>query len=398
MTDSSPASDLSNIDLSKVPAIVTWVGADGQPLEIHQIDQDPSRLVTFDIHVNAVSKCAFFKLRAWAELKALPNKKTPLYLHVHPDQICSLVCDGPSQVPADTRKKLGDATICLRFHLSRPADLVVPHVSLVPRRQKGNGDTIDALKLLAKATSLNVYLTHHTLSEALLRPLCDAVVQRSLKAPGWAPGLAGLYSGRGGKIQSIGASPPPPPTSPPSYDELAPSPPPPAFEKATRSDAGSATRFATGIASEIGAAQGGYSKKRRRDSTPNTSDVKDSESVESTCRRLVENMMAQYRQEERAYLDKELQKLKTEIMEQVDNRMSEIAEDLANTYRKDEVDEQIDQAEQRSDDLIDVRIEDRVTGIKVELEEFVEDQVGGAEDRVLQRLRTANLILDIGTG
>ena len=63
--------------------------------------------------------------------------------------------------------------------------------------------------------------------------------------------------------------------------------------------------------------------------------------------------------------------------------------------RKEDVDEQIEAVREYNEDRIDVKVEDRVDYVKLELEEYVEGQIAGAEERVMRRLRTASLSLDI---
>lgn len=123
----------------------------------------------------------------------------------------------------------------------------------------------------------------------------------------------------------------------------------------------------------------------------------------TTCKKMVDNMMAQFRQEERAYYSSQLQQMKasysedlqiikTEVMEYVDKRLSDLEDTL---YSEDDVDNQISQHVASFDDLVDVKIEDRVTGIRIELEDFVEGEVVAAEERVLRRVRDANWTVSI---
>lgn len=108
--------------------------------------------------------------------------------------------------------------------------------------------------------------------------------------------------------------------------------------------------------------------------------------------------MAQHRQEERAFFSSQVEQLKTffsaelgqlksEMLAHVDERLSDL-ESVVCTI--DNVDEHISQHVSSFEDLIEVKIEDHVTGIKIELEEFVDGEVAIAEDRVLRRIRDAS--------
>lgn len=395
-TSSAP----SVIELTAAPAVVVWPGPNGQ---VHQLCQNERDQVTFDIHFNAASETAFFKLRVPVKLKDFPHEKTPLFLYIHPDRVTSLVYDGPDKMPDDIRQKLGtDAIICLRFSLNKPADMVVPRASsLTPRRQRGHGDKLDCLRLLAQETSLSVYLTlQDSLSEVLFRSLCAAVTDGTLQALDGAADMSGLYSGTGGEVLQVGNPCPPPMESPPSYDELGASPPSASLKDGKIK--GSLpipymSPHTADIFSKLASAQASTSKKRRRGS-PSDAAGADSDpgahSMEATCRKLMQDMMYQFRQEERAYLRSELQQMKTEITEYVDSRLDRVVDNL-DVYSVDEVDERIEEVRQCNEDMVDVKVEDRVDYVKLELEEYVEDQIVGAEERLLGRLRTASLCLEI---
>lgn len=123
------------------------------------------------------------------------------------------------------------------------------------------------------------------------------------------------------------------------------------------------------------------------------------QNVEATCRKMVLDMMSQFRQEERAYFRSELQQVKTEITEYVDKRLGDLAQDLEglsnDVYSKEDVDEQIEAVREYNEDRIDVKVEDRVDYVKWELEDYVEGQIAGTEARVMGRLRNASLCLEI---
>lgn len=120
--------------------------------------------------------------------------------------------------------------------------------------------------------------------------------------------------------------------------------------------------------------------------------------VTATCKKVLEDMMSQYRQEERARFSSQLEQLKTSLSEDLRQLKSEMMEHVAQRLSDlegvlcsvDSVGEYISQHVSSFEDLIDVKIEDHVTGIKTELEEFVDSEIANAEDRVLQRVRDAS--------
>lgn len=90
----------------------------------------------------------------------------------------------------------------------------------------------------------------------------------------------------------------------------------------------------TAVFQKPGAAQASSSGKRRRGSpsdaggdleSPGTSGL----GMEATCRKIMQDMMSQFRQEgERACLRSELQQIKIEATEYVDRRLDRVADEL----------------------------------------------------------------------
>lgn len=119
----------------------------------------------------------------------------------------------------------------------------------------------------------------------------------------------------------------------------------------------------------------------------------------ATCKKMLDEMMAQHRAEERAHLTasleelrasvgSDLRQLKSEMMEHIDQRLGEL-EALISSSAED-VGEQVAAHITSVEDLIDVRVDDHVAGIRAELEDFVGGEVAGAEERVLRRVRDAS--------
>lgn len=125
--------------------------------------------------------------------------------------------------------------------------------------------------------------------------------------------------------------------------------------------------------------------------------------VAATCTTIVEGMMSRFRQEQQAHLESQLQAFKTSVSADIEQLRTDVMEhitarlnDFENSLPSDsDVDNQISQHVGSFEDLMDVKIDDCVTGIKVELEEFVDNEVVGIEDRVMQRIREASWTLNL---
>lgn len=199
-------------------ALVGWVStynADGESRHLSHVKSDTPRKVTLDIDFDPGSKAGLFKLRAAVDIK---NEMTTLFLYINPDRITSLVYVGSDSTKGTMPH--------VRFGLNRPADLVVPSESpLLLKRPNLDGETLTSLKFLAQETTLCVYMTHEDLKlQKMLRPLCVAVADQSLKPLDMKLELLGLYMGRGSKILKDADLCLPPP--PPSYNKVGERPAP----------------------------------------------------------------------------------------------------------------------------------------------------------------------------
>lgn len=154
--------------------------------------------------------------------------------------------------------------------------------------------------------------------------------------------------------------------------------------------------------------------------------------MEAICRKLLSEKMASQRLAEGAQqqqihlLRTELQAMETRIRDWVDERLRTHADDLKEEIRRtsvqqqnqlddavtvlreevelaraetqdtmdriDEVEEDLGKAKEDTEELIDGRVDERVEGLRAELEEYVGEQVAEAEDRVIDRLRSSVFI------
>lgn len=380
--------DLTN--MSGIPAVVEWTGIDAQPRFLFAHTKDPSRRVTFEVQYNAASRAALFKIRVPIGLKAAGYAKTPLSIYIHSNILTSLECDVPEAAPDVVRSSLGGPRR-FQFSLAQPADLIVPLVSLAPQN-KGHGDMLDSLKLLAQETRFSVYIPQKHLtdaSERFVRPLSEAIATQTIGFLQSAADLRGLYGGAGGKVLA-GAElcGPVLNTAPPSYDELAPAPPGP--EAASGKSGVFVCRSPTvaNISPGSTSKHSGSSKKRRRGSTSTASTASNppqiyEPDVVAICKKLIDEALSRDRQ----VFTQELRELKSTILEHVDQRLEEFEGKWCSI---DDVDEHVTRHVSSFEDLIEVKIEDHVAGIRMELEEFVDGQVANTQDRVLQRVRDAS--------
>ncbi|KAI0189036.1 hypothetical protein F4808DRAFT_47304 [Astrocystis sublimbata] len=356
ISSSATTTTSSDIDVTAQPATITWRSSDGE-------DQSLSNL-QLDLHYHARSSKAFCKLRAAVALKSHPRaRNTAIFLFLHPERVQSLVLDD-APCAAEARE-LGSETVGLQFSLSRCPALFVPKESLAPRNQ-ASGNLLDSLRAAAQQATFSIYAkipTRHLPRQRLVA-LCQAVSRNELKSIEAHSNDPSAYGGVGGRLlEGDGLVRPvraavsgdegrasiiePPAENPPSYDDLPPGPPP---------------------------ALPGPSKRRRL-SSPETDRLPrkqlDRKYIEDICAHMIENKLGHLRRD----VAKQLKDLENRVI--------------------DYVDEQLTLQQQRVTEDIGQQTEDEYYGLKVDIESYVRDEVGEAEDRILDRLSTASFSIQL---
>ncbi|KAL7933079.1 hypothetical protein V8C35DRAFT_304873 [Trichoderma chlorosporum] len=251
----------------KTPTCVAWGLADTTH---YLVDPDPQRgRLILESRFSHKSSSASFQLHCPVRVKGIESQSHIIGL-IHADSIASFSYDEKPEVPEIIRKKLNCRAIQLHFDLRRPLDLIASKAATEPvqPRKRLSGETFDSLRLLAKATAVDIYIPARDISQAKLSALHEVVARDALQPleSDIPTTLALLYSGRGGKIISLSS----PLDSlsngePPSYAQL--EPPPPDLE--TSSHSPSKFLLSAGAVSERN------HKKRRRMDDPGTSSETD---------------------------------------------------------------------------------------------------------------------------
>lgn len=331
-------------------AVVTW---EGQYAEI-------------DLHLqyDASTTTAFFKLRTSLVLKALSPNRTYLYLFIAPEAIKTLTLD-ESRLPdqssdsVDAARILGSTFNRLYFSLSRSADLIGPSfVGLTPKN-KSEGRVIDQLRSLAQATEFTVSISHQVISKSKLLSLCQQIKDVLLKSGPGQTDLSCLYEGKGGK--QIPAGRPEKLSTDPEHGHQPSGEAPPSYTVAAICPSGPAN------------------KKRRRDSPAVVELGTDLlQTMEKMCRKMVREQVSEQIQHLEARLTDKIERL---VEKHVERQGDQITDDIQQV--RDEVDE---------------KIEDEFYGLRVRLEEYVNDELKEAEERIVEHLQsTASVHLEFSS-
>ncbi|KUI70934.1 hypothetical protein VM1G_05861 [Cytospora mali] len=396
----APSSPLpTTINIRETPAVAEWTAqvVDGQDADAtthcHLARSSNSSLITFSLFFDPSSNAAHFKLRATIFVHDSSRDKTPtsVFLFIYPEHVASLVHDQLSTLPpeftATAPNKLSDCrTTCLRFTLNKPASLIAPlHLPIAPRSKK-DVQVLRSLQILASTTTLAVYFAYDALpASGLISLVCDAAAKNALKPSLNLGDLSQLYGGQGGKaIEDFQDWPVPvakgekktaaPETveSPPSYDELGPGPALPGPAR---------------------------SLKRRRSNLGYADGATDPPDVLAICRKAMTEQMTlirgEIRDEIRREVKAQLGELENGIMKRVDKRLeeqiSELRVDL--TGQIDGTEERMDEIERHMDDHIDEEIEDMVLGVKLDMQDFVKDEIANVEDTIIKHFEDGKISL-----
>ncbi|KUI58377.1 hypothetical protein VP1G_05673 [Cytospora mali] len=401
MAAPAPASSSlpTTINIRETPAVAEWTAqvVDGQDADATTPCQlarsSNSSPIIFSLFFDPCSNAAFFKLRTTVLVRDSSRNKiqTSLLLFIYPEHVASLMHDqsstlSPEFTATDFNKLSGCRTTCLRFTLNKPASLIAPlHVPIAPRSKK-DVQVLRSLQMLASTTTLAIHFAYDALpASGLISLVCDAAAKNALK-PSFKHGdLSQLYGGRGGKViedfqdwpvpvakDEKETAAPETTESPPSYDELAPDPALPGPAR---------------------------SLKRRRSSSGYAEGATDPPDVLAICRKAMTEQMilirGEIRDEIRREVKAQLGELENGIIERVDKRLeeqiSELREDL--TGQVDGTEERMDEIERHMDDLIDEGIEDRVLGVKLDMQDFVKDEIVNVEDTIIKHFEDGRISL-----
>ncbi|KAM0454327.1 hypothetical protein ACHAPV_008406 [Trichoderma viride] len=212
----------------KTPACIEWTLNDATQ---YLIDPDPQRdSVKLEACFSSQSSVASFQLHCPIRVKGIESYSCITSI-INIRSIVALKYDENPEIPDIVRKKLNCKAVCLHLDLCQPLDLVAPTAATEPiqPRKRPSGQVIDALRSLATATAINIYISARELSLPRLAAFCEAVSQNRLHSihTDTSTGLASLYGGRGGKIITLSEDYASTSRSenPPSYDQLESLPP-----------------------------------------------------------------------------------------------------------------------------------------------------------------------------
>lgn len=209
------------VRLDAVPALVEWTGSDGEIL--HLGDSLAASPVSLDLNFDPTAKSVSIRLRIVVQIHRDSSNKTPLYLHIGPEDIETIACQYANQNQTTSSQS------SLGLRLKQPVALIGPPFRLRPSN-KARASVVNAAKALATRREFTLRVQDGLLLEPQYKAIHNAVYSEYLSSRSGRPDLASLYGGLGGKqIVARDADTIPAPDDgtevPPSYDEVEAPPP-----------------------------------------------------------------------------------------------------------------------------------------------------------------------------
>ncbi|KAL1853920.1 hypothetical protein Daus18300_011662 [Diaporthe australafricana] len=377
--------------LDSVPVLVDWAGPDDQMLQLG--DSLSTSPVSFDMTFDSTTKSIFLRLRVVVQIHRDSSNKTPLYLYIGPDDIETITCRDSHQSPAASTANRLD------IRLRSPVALIGPPFRLRPSN-KARANVVNCARDLAMRREFSILIQEGLISEPQSTAIREAVYSEYRSSENLD--LASLYGGLGGKqlgpkAPETGPAPEDDGTEmpPPSYDQVdAPPPMAPLWQESDPEP----------------------SSKKRRLSTSTADPTTSLLAVETICRKLIAEQQAKTEQTLRAMedrltthldsryncLQRESQEARNELSSELNSRMSELRGQVDELKQKvdghnetmvEELEKLSEEIQVVSDDIesrVDFRVDDTAVGVKIELEDFIRDELKDVEEAVRSSLGRAN--------
>lgn len=356
---------------------------------------------TLNLFFDSKSQTAFLKFRL--SVKTDHREGQSVYFLVSPEQIASVTVedDGPIQDPGISQLcNTSRGTVRLRIRLSRAGSVVGPRrwprsPSIAARPNSQACCNPQDVQWLGEQVQFTLYISCRTVSMVQLQELCKALSTSGLlKASTPHKDLARMYGGEGGKVienfslalgddrnildeNDISTQS----ESPPPYDEAAAGP-------------------STGPAGRSPGPEQRHSHKppmkRRRPSLssesgsgPVLTDISDPlRLLQDMCNKIWDERQARFRDEVSAELSRIEARAMRAVEEAEARTMHTLEERLSQL--QDELSSQIEQVEGHAvtaaGDLIDEVFDDKITSVRVELEDFIRDELRDVEGGIWDQL------------
>ncbi|CAN8095100.1 unnamed protein product [Discula destructiva] len=341
-------------------------------VEVDGVDGDPyfkpfSANCTF--MCDHSTNTAFFKLRVSHPVPG--NKNGSVYLHIPPEQIISI------SHSTHTVARTAQPRRRLQFLLARPVVLIGPRGWVLPSSERNQLST--TLRAAATRTALAIHLPARAICQDEVDMLCIASADASWTSCPILSELNSLYIGQGGQVVSV---PLIPEHSPPPYNKE--------IERHNIDD--SDGRYISEPPAKRQRADTG--QKRYDEGAHEEAHEEAQDAVRKLCRDIQTALRSELLAGQaslRAEMLGELKELEGRILAATRQFASDQIEELKTEVTgnvQDEVAVEVTSCvlEQVRDEY-ELYIDDRVDGIKLEMEAFVKDEMENAQDSIVDRFQ-----------
>lgn len=204
MTTLVPASSspLSPI-VANAPVVIEWSDVASRPRTPRYLaGPDPSS-VQLNLLFNEEQGTVSFKIRVSLHFEQASGgeRKQYVYICVHPENVHLLLECPTHRLPESFATAVRSPTAYFRLVLNEPVSILAPLDAPVPLRSKRSSRLLDSLEELSRQTLLGIHLDQHAISDSdLLRRICDAFTNGSIKQHPRHDSLRDLYRGRGARV------------------------------------------------------------------------------------------------------------------------------------------------------------------------------------------------------
>lgn len=148
------------------------------------------------------------RLRLCCTARLKPAGEHAFYVYVPRESILTVDNDVSSPRPRFVTNTFGGTPHSLRFHLGQHALFVGPgKIEEWTPKNKNSGDTLEALRNIARQTTLTLYLSQFDLSKRDVERICQFAwggsLESSTPVPAIVREISSLYGGRGGRIAAL---------------------------------------------------------------------------------------------------------------------------------------------------------------------------------------------------
>lgn len=189
--------------IPNAPVVVEWSDVASRPRTPRYLAGPEPCSVQLNLLFNEEQGTVSFKIRVWLyfEQASGGERQEYVYICIHPENVHLLLQCPTHSLPKGSAAAVRSPTAYFRLVLSRPVSILAPLDAPIPLRSERSSRLLDSLEELSRQTVLGIHLGQHTISDSdLVRRICDAFTNGSIKQHPRHDSLRDFYRGRGAGV------------------------------------------------------------------------------------------------------------------------------------------------------------------------------------------------------